>query len=156
MANFEAKKWAERIRQYKNPLVVAGDVCEQVSLQEKGLLEYAVALADKLSCPVAATGNTVPAVKKLNDTLKTKKVFLAEMICYLKAEKWQEPLLEERPDLVLLIGYRGKMVQGMVAGLDKVEVAHLGPGEVPAAQLSMGEIPLAEWGNNLEALIGAL
>ncbi|MCP4716140.1 MAG: hypothetical protein GY868_13570 [Deltaproteobacteria bacterium] len=156
MANFEEKKWAEYIRQHKNPLVVAGDVCEQISLQEKGLLEYAVALADKLSCPVAATGNTVPAVKKLNDTIKTKKVFLAEMMCYLGAEKWQEPILEERPDLVLLIGYRGKMVQGMAAGLDGIDVAHLGPGEVPAAQLSMGEISLAEWGKNLDALISAL
>jgi len=156
MANFEAQKWAEYIRQHKNPLVVAGDVCEHVSWPEKGLLEYAVALADKLSCPVAATGNTVPAVKKLNGEIKTKKIFLSEMVCYLGTEKWQEPLLEERPDLVLLIGYRGKMVQGMAAGLNEIDIAHLGPGEVPAAQLSMGEIPLADWGKNLEALIDAL
>ncbi len=156
MADFDAKKWAEVIRQHKNPLIVAGEGCGNIPLPDKGLLDYAVALAGKLSCPVAATGNTVSAVKKISPDLKTKKVFLAELFRYLNAAQWQEPLLEERPDLVVLIGYRGQMVQGMAAGLKEVKVAHLGPGEVPAASLSMGEIPLEEWARNLDALVAAL
>ena len=156
MANFEAQKWAEYIRQHNNPLVVAGDRCEHISWPAKGLIQYAVALAEKLSCPLAATGNTVPAVKKASPDLKTKKIFLAELFRYLGAAKWQEPLMDNRPDLIILIGYSGKMVQGMAAGLKDINVAHLGPGEVPSAALSMGEIPLEEWGRNLDALVAAL
>jgi len=156
MANFEAEKWAEYIRQHNNPLIVAGERCEHITLQTKGLTDYAVALADKLSCPVAATGNTVPSFKKINPDLKTKKIFLAELFRYLGAAKWQEPLMDNRPDLVILIGLHGPMVQGLAAGLENISVAHLGPGEVPAAALSMGEIPLEEWARNLDALMAAL
>ena len=108
MANFDAQKWAGYIREHKNPLVVAGEVCGEISWPEKGLIDYAVELAGKLSCPVAATGNTVPTVKKLNENIKTKKMFLAEIFRYLEDDKWLEPLLDDRPDLVLFIGYRAR------------------------------------------------
>lgn len=155
MADFEASQWAECIRRYKNPLLVVGEGCGRISLDGQGLLHYAVALAEKLSCPVAATGNMLPAVRKQGRGLKVKKMFVAELFRSLE-EEWQEPFLEERPDLLLLLGYRPRMIQGMAAGVEQVHMVHLGPGELPAARLSMGDVPLDEWKRNLDALVDRL
>ena len=44
--------------------------------------------------------------------------------------------MDNRPDLIILIGHHGPMVRGLAAGLENIDVAHLGPGEVPAAEIS--------------------
>ncbi len=155
MAKFDAKKWAEKLQKHKNPLVVAGEGCQQIPLDGKSLIDYVVELAQKLDCPVAATGNTIVALEEQGSRVKAKKMWVAELFRYLEG-KWQEPLLKKRPDLLILIGYRPDMVAGLAAGADKIKIAHLGPGTLPEAQLSMGDIPLGEWKQNLDALMAAL
>ena len=155
MAKFNAQRWARYIRRHKNPLVVAGQGCARLSLNGKNLVDYAVAVAEKLNCPVAATGNVLPVVKSLSGRVKSKKMWLAELFRYLEG-KWAEPLLEKRPDLLLLVGYPPWQVQGLVAGARAIHVAHLGPGNLASAQLSMEEIPLAEWKRDLDNLVDAL
>jgi len=154
MQTFDAQEWAKTIRKHKNPLVVAGEGCELISLDGKPLVAYAAELAEALSCPVAATGNIFLALQEQGRKVKTKKVWLAELFRYLQ-DGWEEPLLEERPDLLLLIGYRPEMVQGMVARTQDMSIAHLGPGELASAQLTMDEIPLVEWKRRLDELIAA-
>lgn len=155
MGNFDAQQWAEAIRGASNPMVVAGEGCTEISLDGKDLIQTVVDLAEKLGCPVAATGNILPVLKERNHTVNAKKMWLAELFRYLEDE-WEEPLLAERPDLLLLIGYAPGRVQGMAAGTKQIDTVHLGPGELPAARLSMGNIPLTEWKKNLEALVQAL
>ncbi len=154
MKKFNAQQWTEYIKQYKNPLIVAGEGCDQIPLNGKVLVEYAVDLAGKLDCPIAATGNVILSVKK-QDGIKAKKMWLAELFRYLE-EEWEEPFLEERPDLLLFIGYRPDQLKGMAAGAKEIGIANLGPGKLASAQLNMGEIPLAEWKQNLDELIQAL
>jgi len=154
MQTFDARDWAQQIRQHKNPLVVAGEGCEQIRLDGKPLVAYAVELACALSCPVAATGNILLAVQEQEKTVKTKKMWLAELFRYLE-EDWEDPLLEKRPDLLLLIGYRPEMVRGMAADLQEVSIAHLGPGALTSARLTMEETPLVEWKRRLDELVAA-
>ena len=80
MQTFDAQEWAKEIRKYKNPLVVAGEGCELISLDGKPLVAYAADLAEALSCPVAATGNIFLALQELGRKVKTKKVWLAELL----------------------------------------------------------------------------
>jgi len=155
MAKFDAEKWAKRIRKHKNPLVVAGEGCRQIPLNGKSLIDYVDELAKKLDCPVAATGNTILAMEEQGSQVKAKKIWVAELFRYLE-DKWEEPLLEKRPDLLVMIGYHPDVIRGMVAGASKIKIAHLGPGALPEATLSMGEITLGEWKQNLDALIAAL
>jgi hypothetical protein len=63
MARFDARKWAHYLRRHHNPLVVAGDGCDRIVLDGKRLGEYAADVALKLSCPIAATGNTILGLK---------------------------------------------------------------------------------------------
>ena len=79
MQTFDAQCWAQEIREHKNPLVVAGEGCEQISLEGKPLAAYAVELAEALSCPVAATGNVILSIQEQAGKVKSKKVWLAEL-----------------------------------------------------------------------------
>jgi CO dehydrogenase/acetyl-CoA synthase epsilon subunit len=155
MQTFDARHWVQRIRQYKNPLVVAGDGCERIRLDGRPLVAYAVEVAVALSCPVAATGNIVLAVQEQAAArVKAQKMWLAELFRYLQ-DDWKDPILGQRPDLLLLIGYRPEMVRGMAAGLRQVSVVHLGPGSLETADLTMQEIPLVEWKRRLDELVAA-
>ena len=155
MQTFDARAWAQRIRKHKNPLVVAGEGCERISFEGKPLVAYAVELAQALSCPVAATGNLLVPVREQAKEVKTKKLWLAELFRYLR-DDWEDSIMEERPDLLLLIGYRPEMVQGMTAGLQGISVAHLGPGMLATAVMSMEETPLVEWKRRLDELVNAM
>jgi CO dehydrogenase/acetyl-CoA synthase epsilon subunit len=154
MQTFDARDWAQTIRKHKNPLVVAGEGCAQISLDGKPLVTYAVELAQALSCPVAATGNTLLSVQEQGKNVKTKKMWLAEIFRYLE-DDWEDSILNDPPDLLLLIGYRPEMVQGMAAGVQWVSVAHLGPGMVSTAKLTMEETSLEEWKHRLDELVAA-
>jgi CO dehydrogenase/acetyl-CoA synthase epsilon subunit len=155
MQTFDAKAWAQRIREHKNPLVVAGEGCERITLCGKPLVTYAVELAEALSCPIAATGNILLSVREKAGNVKAKKVWLAELFRFLQ-EEWEDSILEQRPDLLLLIGYRPEMVQGMAAGLERISIAHLGPGQLSTAQLTLEETSLDEWKRRLDELVAKL
>ncbi len=155
MANFEANQWAQKVRKHARPLVVAGDGCDRIRLDGKPLIDYAGELASLLGCPVAATGNTVVALQEKESEVKSKKMWLAELFRFLE-EEWKEPLMEDRPDLLLLLGYHPQSLRGMTAGIHDIDIVHLGPGDLPEADLSMGAIPLREWKQNLDALLKEL
>ena len=154
MARFDAQKWAKYMKKHTNPLVVAGDGCDRILLDGTRLAEYAAHVAAKLACPVAATGNTFLGFKH-HEGIQVKKIWLAELFRYLQ-DDWAEPLLARRPDLLVLIGYRPEMVNGMVTSLKGIHTVHLGPGNLSAADRTMGEGTLDEWKQNLDELIRSL
>ena len=155
MANFDAQEWAKNIQQHKNPLIVAGEGCTQIPLPDKSLINTVISLSERLSCPIAATGNTIVAIKEANESVNAKKMWLAELFRYLEGD-WSESLTSERPDLLLMIGYPPQMIKGMSAGAKDITIAHLGPGNLSKASMSMGEVPIQEWEQNLDALLNAL
>ncbi len=154
MAKFDAKKISEYIKKSKQPLLVTGNGCDTIQLNGKKLVDYAVRIAEKLNCPVAATGNTVLSFKK-NDNIKVKKMWLAEIFRYLE-DGWEDPLVEKKPDMLIMMGYKPEMIEGMVAGTAKIKTVFLGPGKLCSAKKSTGEVPMKEWKQNLEELINAL
>ncbi len=154
MAKFDVQQWTEFIKKHKNPLLVAGDGCDRIELDGKKLSEFAASIAAKLGCPVAATGNTILSLKN-ESGINVKKMWLAELFRYLEG-KWSEPLVEERPDLLLLIGYHPDLLEGMVGNARRIKTLHLGPGKLNAANRSMNEVTLKEWKANLEELVNAL
>ena len=154
MAKFDAKKISEYIKRSKQPLLVTGSGCDNIQLNGKKLVDYAVQIAEKLKCPVAATGNTVLTFNK-NDKLKVKKMWLAEIFRYLE-DGWEDPLLEKKPDMLILIGYHPDMVNGMVSNTAKIKTVFLGPGRLCTANKSTNEVPIKEWKQNLEELVKAL
>jgi len=154
MATFNASKCAQYINKHKNPLIVAGDICDHIKLDKKMLTEYAAKIALKLDCQVAATGNTVLEIKK-HEGIKVKKMWLAELIIGLKG-KWADPVLSERPDLLIFIGYRPKTIDGMVAGLKRIHSVHLGPGKSLATNQGVEAVNFSEWGRNLDELVKAI
>ncbi len=154
MANFDASAWVRYIRGHKDPLVVAGEGCEHIALEGRRLSDYAVEVAKKLSCPIAATGNTLLTVTR-HGGVKAKKMWLAELFRYLEG-KWEDSICERRPDLLVLIGYRPDILNGMVLGARRIHTVFLGPGRLAAAQRTMDEVPLSEWRRNLDELIEAL
>jgi CO dehydrogenase/acetyl-CoA synthase epsilon subunit len=154
MTTFNASKCAQYISSHKNPLIVAGEACDHIKLDKKLLTEYAAKIALKLDCQVAATGNSVLKLKK-HDGIKAKKMWLAELIIALKG-KWADPILSERPDLLIFIGYRPEVIDGMVAGLKRIHSVHLGPGKSLATNKGVEAVKFSEWGSNLDDLINAI
>ena len=84
-----------------------------------------------------------------------KKMWLAELIIGLKG-KWADPVLSERPDLLIFIGYRPDVIDGMVAGLKRIHSVHLGPGKSRATNQGVEAVNFSEWGSNLDELVKAI
>jgi len=155
MDKFDATAWTEKIRQYKTPLIVAGQGCTEIRLNGRALEDYALDLAEALGCPVAATGNAVRSMGKTERPVAVKKMWLVELFRYLE-EDWQEPLTSGKPDLLLTIGLHPELLEGMAVGLEGVELIHLGPGAVADACLNMKAVPLGEWEQALGQLVREL
>jgi len=155
MDGFDASEWAAFIRRHENPLVCVGQGCLEIELEGKKLFTYAREVALKLDCPIAATGNVQASLAKTGEKVRSKKMWLAELFCYLQGT-WREPLLEKGPDLVILAGYPPWMVRGMVDGVRAVSFVHLGPGRLENASRTIGEAPLLEWKRALDLLVEAL
>ncbi len=155
MDGFDAREWATFLRGHQNPLVCAGQGCLEIELGGKRLLEYAREVASRLKCPIAATGNVQAVLGSAGQEVRSKKMWLAELFCYLQGT-WQEPLLAKRPDLVVLAGYPPWMIRGLVERVKAVSFVHLGPGRLENADRSVGEAPLGEWKQALERLVEAL
>jgi CO dehydrogenase/acetyl-CoA synthase epsilon subunit len=154
MKKFNASDCGRYIRAHQNPLILAGDGCDHIKLDDKMLADYAADFAVKLNCQVAATGNTINGMIK-RQGVKVRKAWLVELITSLKGE-WVDPILPERPDLLIFIGYRPEMIDGIIAGLDVIGTVHLGPGKSLTAEHSMEAGTFSEWKNNLDALIGSI
>ena len=154
MEKFNASDCSRYIREHQTPLILAGDGCDHIKLDDKMLADYAADLALKIKCQVAATGNTITGLEK-HQGIKVRKAWLGELVTSLKGV-WGDPILPEPPDLLILIGYKPEMIDGMIAGLDNIGTVHLGPGKSRTAKQGLDASTFAEWKENLDALIDAI
>ncbi len=154
MTKFNAQETAAYIKDHKQPVLVAGDGCDNIELGGKKLIEYAALIAEKLNCPVAATGNTILYLRKKGG-LKAKKMWLAELFRYLD-DDWPGSLVDERPDLLVMIGYHPNRINGMVKSARNIHTVFLGPGNATSAEISTEEVPLKDWQSDLDGFINEL
>lgn len=151
MDKFNASDCCRYIQAHQNPLIMAGEGCDHIKLEDRMLADYAAQLALKMNCLVAAGGNTISGLKA-HDGVRARKAWLGEMIAAIKGV-WGDAVMTERPDLLIFIGYRPEMIDGMIAGLNGIGTVHLGPGKSLTAAHGMDAGVFSEWKEKLDALI---
>ena len=140
------------LRTNKNILILSGSLCDEIGLDGKKLIDYAAEIAEKLHVPIAATGNTVKALKGKN--VKAKKIWAAEIPFYMKYG-WNEPLLKEKPELLVFIGYPSDVERALITALD-VETVTLDNKHVKQATHSLPDSTPEQWKSYLEEIINKL
>jgi CO dehydrogenase/acetyl-CoA synthase epsilon subunit len=136
----------------KNILLLSGSLCDEIELDGKKLLDYAAEIAEKLSIPIAATGNTVKGLKDKNVT--TKKVWAAEIPLYMKYG-WDDPFFTEKPELIVFIGYDSDIERALITALD-VDTIVLDNKHIDQATLSLPDSTPEQWKSYLEEIINKL
>lgn len=154
MGNLNGSDCVRFIREHQNPLIVAGEGCNHIKFDHKMLTNYVAEMAQKLDCQVAATGNIIKEIEK-HQGIKVKKAWLGELIASLKGE-WADPILPQRPDILIFIGYRPDMIDGMIADLKQIDTVHLGPGKSQTAGRCVEDAGLSQWKRYLEEFIGSI
>lgn len=142
-------------RNPKRTLVLAGALCDEVDFGGRKLLDYAAEVAQKLELPVAATGNTAVGFKA-SGLASFKKAWAGEMVDMLRGP-WLEPLMKDKPELVVLIGYSSAVAGSLATAITEAETACLGSTYVPQATYSLPEsASFVEWETSLKEIAEVL
>lgn len=162
----QPKEMGEYLKSKENILLLAGELCNTLELDGKKPIDYAAEIARKLDIAVAATGNTVMGLKE-RGIYKTKKMWLSEMLEYMRrpwreeymrredlAEKKLVPLMTERPDLLVLMGYDPRVSDWFISGLKDIETVALTPTPVERATCCLPSTSsLRQWQKLLDELV---
>lgn len=165
----QPKELSEYLKSKKNILVLSGELCNSLELDGRKLIDYAAQIALKLDAPVAATGNTVKGLKE-RGIYKTKKMWISELVEFMRQpwrveymrredleQKKLVPLMTERPDLLLLIGYDPRVSDWFISGLGDIETVALTPTPVERATHCLpNTTSLRQWRNLLDQLVDNL
>lgn len=155
MSAKQASEMASFIKSKKNVLLMAGDLCDKIDFGGKLLSDYAADIANKAKLPVAATGNTVKGLKAKGVTSAAHK-YAAEIVDFTKESEWRDPIMAERPDLLVFIGYSSVAAAGLAAAACNVETAVLGNVYAEQATCSLPDASLSQYQQNLDELTKAL
>ena len=145
---------AEYMRGKENVLILAGYQCDEMELGGRKLGDYAAELAVKLDAPVAATGNSVVALR--DKGARARKQVALEVLELLRYEKWRGPIADKRPDLLVFIGYPRGMAQGLVSAARDVETVVLGTAAIEGATRCLPDASLKNYQKSLDQLIQSL
>jgi len=137
--------------QKKKVLLLTGSLCDKVELDGKKLLDYAAEVALKLKAPVAATANTASGLKAKG--VDAKKKIAAEMVDYMRYEEWREPIMPQKPEVLLFIGYPTVVAKGLVSATKGVATVVLSNSYIEEATFSFPDSSLQGYQQNLEALL---
>lgn len=139
----------------KTVLLMAGHLCEEIDFGGKKLLDYAVEISNKINAPIAATGNT-PLSLKANGAKSVRKMWAAEVANYMRWP-WEDPVIDEKPEILILIGYGPATAQGLASAVTDGETMVLGNTYVSGATYSLPDsTSLGKWQRSLEELVQAL
>ena len=153
----QPKELASYIKGKKNVLVLTGSLCDSVDFGEKSLMDYAAEIIKKLGAPVAATANTPLGLKAKGADPGEKKKYVAEVLSALRFP-WMEPIMPEKPELLVFIGYPPAVAASLVSMVKDTETAVLGNTYVEQATCSLPDASAswAQWRQHLEQLVEAL
>ena len=155
MSAKQASEMASYIKSKKNVLLMAGDLCGKIDFDGKSLSDYAAAIAKNAKLPVAATGTTVKGLKARGVESVAHK-YAAEIVDFVRSPTWRDPIMAERPDLLVLIGYSPVAAAGLASAASSVETAVLGNVYLEEAICSLPDASLSQYQQNLDQLAKAL
>jgi CO dehydrogenase/acetyl-CoA synthase epsilon subunit len=154
------------IKTRKNPLLVTGYLCDVFQMDGRKLIDYAADIARKLDIVVAATANTVGGLRA-RDVERTKKMWIGEMLNYMR-DPWRKQymqrdvptlhsLMGDRPDLLVLMGYSSRVTDWLISGLKDIDTVALAPRAVGRATCTLPDTTsMRQWQKLLDELVAAL
>jgi len=145
---------ANALKSRKNVLLLTGYLCDEMELNGRRLVDYAADIALKLNLSVAATGNTVVALKERG--VRAGKKVLAEMVNLTRFPHWGDPVITERPEVMVFIGYPPGVLKPLLPAVKGAETIVLGNVCLKEATFSLPDASLSQYRLNLESLIGEL
>jgi CO dehydrogenase/acetyl-CoA synthase epsilon subunit len=147
----ELARW---LKEDRGGLLMAGEMCNEIEFNGKSLLDLAADIAKGLGLPVAATGNTVVALRE-RGVKPVGRIMAAEVVEFMRSG-WGDPLTPQRPSTLVLIGYSPGVARQLVSTVTDARTAVLGPAYVEGATCSLPDLSVKAWGQYLEELVHAV
>ncbi len=145
---------AQHLRSGKRVLIMAGALCDKLDVDGKSLLDYVAEISKKTDAPIAATGNTVIGLRQRG--INVKKAWALEMANFAHRD-WHHPIMEKKPQIMVLVGYSPLLAGNLVSVVKGVETVVLGDRYVEAATYSLPDKDSYKaWRKELDDLVGAL
>jgi len=145
---------AQHLRSGKRVLIMAGALCDKLDVDGKSLLDYVAEISKKTDAPIAATGNTVIGLRQRG--INVKKAWAMEMANFAHRD-WHHPIMEKKPQIMVLVGYSPLLASNLVSVVKGVETVVLGDRYVEAATYSLPDKDSYKaWRKELDDLVGAL
>ncbi len=145
---------AQHIRSGKRVLIMAGALCDKLDVDGKSLLDYVADISKKTNAPIAATGNTVTGLRQRG--IDVKKAWAIEMANFAHRD-WHHPIMEKKPQIMVLVGYSPLLASNLVSVVKDVETVVLGDKYVEAATYSLPDKDSYKaWRKELDDLVAAL
>jgi CO dehydrogenase/acetyl-CoA synthase epsilon subunit len=145
---------AQHLRSGKRVLIMAGALCDKLDVDGKNLLDYVAEISKKTNAPIAATGNTVTGLRQRG--IDVKKAWAIEMANFAHRD-WHHPIMEKKPQIMVLVGYSPLLASNLVSVVKDVETVVLGDRYVDAATYSLPDKDSYKaWRKELDDLVAAL
>ena len=145
---------AQHLRSGKRVLIMAGALCDKLDVDGKSLLDYVAEISKKTDAPIAATGNTVTGLRQRG--IDVKKAWAIEMANFAHRD-WHHPIMEKKPQIMVLVGYSPLLASNLVSVVKGVETVVLGDRYVEAATYSLPDKDSYKaWRKELDDLVAAL
>jgi CO dehydrogenase/acetyl-CoA synthase epsilon subunit len=145
---------AQHLRSGKRVLIMAGALCDKLDVDGKNLLDYVAEISKKTNAPIAATGNTVTGLRQRG--IDVKKAWAIEMANFAHRD-WHHPIMEKKPQIMVLVGYSPLLASNLVSVVKGVETVVLGDRYVDAATYSLPDKDSYKaWRKELDDLVAAL
>jgi CO dehydrogenase/acetyl-CoA synthase epsilon subunit len=133
---------------------MAGALCDKLDVEGKSLLDYVADISKKTNAPIAATGNTVIGLRQRG--IDVKKAWAIEMANFAHRD-WHHPIMEKKPQIMVLVGYSPLLASNLVSVVKGVETVVLGDKYVEAATYSLPDKDSYKaWRKELDDLVAAL
>jgi CO dehydrogenase/acetyl-CoA synthase epsilon subunit len=157
----KGKELAEYLKG-KGVVIVAGELCNEIEFDGKKLLDYTVEISNKLGAPIAAAGNT-PIPLREKGAKSVTKMWAIELMNFVRwpweKEKEHPQIMDEKPEVLLFIGYSAPVAQSLVSTAKKDDCATvvLGSKYVEGASYSFPDSSsFKQWEQNLKEFIESL
>ena len=146
---------AKLLKGEKRRLLVAGSLCGNIELGGKTLLDYMVDIAKLTETPIAATGSTMFQLKDVKE-IRAKKMMAADLVNFLRVEKWEEPLTPEKPELLVFSGYYPEVLRMLISTITDQKTMVLDNRCFNNATYSAPDLSLEEWADFMNTLVDNL
>ena len=145
---------AQHLRSGRRVLIMAGALCDKLDVDGKSLLDYVADISKKTNAPIAATGNTVIGLRQRG--IDVKKAWAIEMANFAHRD-WHHPIMEKKPQIMVLVGYSPLLASNLVSVVKGVETIVLSDKYVEAATYSLPDKDSYKaWRKELDDLVAAL